>query len=530
MPFSSNSSTTIPPVSATYRFVLVSLLFFFSLKILPGCTQEKKILQGNISFLPLADSLPDLQAPGRGAEQWHDQYRVSIPTINGNGKSLDKYYRFSWVQLEKGPGQYDWSLFDQEINDAIANGQKFSFGIMAACPSCTQGSTSIRIDGKIASYPLYLHQQMQNEPIKDWVTPISEMWVPNWNSPSYLTALEKLNAALNQHLQTGSFNGVPYKNVINYIDVRGYGSYGEWHESGIVENMTDHPAGTRATTASLQRIIDAHVQGFPEFQLVALLACFDANMLRNTANPPEIGYYALTVSNKKGKLGLRRDNWGATDNYLSRYLDNNPGQFKGLKFQQALSERWKIAPVVGEPIHGGAEYNGCEYGDLENQVRRYHASLFGNGNYAASNRPCMQQQVIAASRAAGYRLLPEGGNVDSAAIAGDTLTSTLFWRNAGVAPSYDAWQVSYTVHDLRTDSLLYTVPSRFQPRLFLPADTAQPFTDRLFIPASLPEGNYNLRLIVRDMSGYRQPLPLAISGRQEDGSYPIRTIQIIKRK
>jgi hypothetical protein len=43
--------------------------------------------------------------------------------------------------------------------------------------------------------------------------------------------------------------------------------------------------------------------------------------------------------------------------------------------------------------------------------------------------------------------------------------------------------------------------------------------DRWRLPEDIPPGLYDLHLIIRDPSGYRDPLALAISGRMSDGSY-----------
>ena len=118
---------------------------------------------------------------------------------------------------------YDFTAFDAQINDAISKGQKFSFGIMTICSSCEGGFKS---DGFILQYPQYLHNQMQAEKVRDWGSAMSGLWIPNWNSNAYLTALENLNAAINNHINSSSFNGVAYKNVIGYIDIRHYGNWG----------------------------------------------------------------------------------------------------------------------------------------------------------------------------------------------------------------------------------------------------------------------------------------------------------------
>src|SRR5690606_36812881 len=97
-----------------------------------GSTLHAQTSNLNFTAIPFSD--PDLNRPGGGAEQWNDQNMVNIPIDGTNTRRLDKYFRFSWSMLESGQGQYTWTRFDQEINDAISKGQKFSFGIMTHYP------------------------------------------------------------------------------------------------------------------------------------------------------------------------------------------------------------------------------------------------------------------------------------------------------------------------------------------------------------------------------------------------------------
>ena len=219
--------------------------FVFTLIIAAGCknSQSNPVpAPTTLSFKTIPYDDNDIVAPGRGAEQWHDQDRVRIISDSADAKRLDKYYRFSWKDIEKENAVYDWAAFDREINDAINHKQKFGFGIMPTYPG---GASELNEQEAPLFYPLYLHAQMQSEPVKDWITPVSKMWVPNWNSESYLSAMERLNQAINHHLDTGSFNGVKYKNVINYIDIRGYGSYGEWHSHEIAGGGVGLSAGNK---------------------------------------------------------------------------------------------------------------------------------------------------------------------------------------------------------------------------------------------------------------------------------------------
>ena len=250
-----------------------------------------------------------------------------------------------------------------------------SFGIMQLYPGGAVQDGLVSFDGGLASYPLYLHALMQSETVKDWRT--GTVWTPNYNSTNYQNRLLALHQAIDAHIKSTSFNGVPYQNVISCIDIRGYGAWGEWHSGYTINNLvSDYPAGTFPTVASLKKIVDAHTQGFPDFPLVAMIAAFDANWLQNTMNPPEIAYYVLTQRNNWGLIGWRRDQWGATDSYISSYLDNNTRTFGGLVFKDSIMVRWKSAPITGEPP--GWNPNG--FADLERQVALYHAASFGNGN------------------------------------------------------------------------------------------------------------------------------------------------------
>ena len=321
-----------------------------------------------------------------------------------NTQRLDVYFRFVWTRIE-GPtlGSYNWTYFDALVNDAIQKRQKFSFGIMTVCPGATTEHGLVSYDGGYSSYPLYLHNLMQSESIKDWRT--GTTWTPNYNSQHYLNRLLALNQAVNAHIETTIYNGVRYKDVINCIDLRGYGAWGEWNSAYTINNVvSDYPAGTFPTIASFKKIVDAHTQGFPNFPLVAMIAAFDGQFLQNTWNPPEIAYYILTTRNTWGPIGWRRDQWGATDTYLAEYLENNNRFFENSgPFKNYIMERWKTSPITGEP----PGWNPNNFADLERQIRLYHATSFGNGNYGTSLTNTIKTRIRAASKACGYRLVVE---------------------------------------------------------------------------------------------------------------------------
>jgi len=521
-----------------------SFLLILATFITPAFSQTTPL-----TFTQIAYDDPDIISPGRGAEQWHSTTGSIANPVAGNGQqSLDVYYRFTWNRLEGSTqDSYNWNAFDSEVRDAIDKGQKFSFGIMSCFPGGS-GNGIAYYDNGDAAYPEYLHRLMQGESFPDWKTtghgPTGDYgsWVPNWNSPHYLDRLRALNAAIYAHINSTSYTAesgphrgktIAFKDVIFSIDIRGYGSWGEWHNASIVDDISDYPEGTRPTATTLKTIIDHHVNVFTNHPLSIMMSTFDAERYPSMYIPKEVTAYALSVSNNWGKLGWRRDNWGATDGYIEVLLKDNDASYgaSGL-FKDLIMERWKYAPITGEPAPWLPSLNGCGFDDLERQVRVYHATSFGNGNYGSDNPPsCAQDNIRSAFKAAGYRIILEGGNVSSTVQPGANLAIALQWKNIGIAPTYEKWDVVFELKN-SDGGVVWSHASTFSPGAkgsslaLLPSSQATASNDQFTLPATLTLGNYNLDLVIKDPSGYRPPLPLAINGRNADGSYTLKTITV----
>jgi hypothetical protein len=473
----------------------------------------------------------DYRAPGRGSESWHGADEVDVPTEGAPEQALDVYYRsfFTWAVLEPTQGAYDFSAIEERIHDAIDKRQKFSFGIMTVYPD-DEANPSPSDQGVKMTYPLYLHQLMQdgadpkNHGATDWNSPSGGWWLPNYNSEHYLDRFDALNAAINAWLNTESYGGFAYKDVIGYIDIRGFGSWGEWHHHPFISAASSPdgsagswPVGMRPTVDTLKRIVDSYVDNFPKFQLVNMIAAFDAEWFNNTWNPPEIAQYVLDAKNDVGPLGWRRDQWASDAQYLHDYLeDNNRSVPGGAPFKTAIMERWKLAPILGEP-----ECSGTDMALLPEQVSFYHATMVGNSNYCTQVSPALADNIREASLRMGYRIVLDAGSAPQSASRGQTIPITLDWHNLGVAPTYESWVVTFELQDTTTGDVVWSAPSSHVLRHFLPAAAATSVTDNLFLPADLTPGEYRLVVKVTDPTGYRAPLPLALTGRRADGGYTL---------
>ena len=446
----------------------------------------------------------DLLAPGRGANMFYNTQVLSILSASlSNVTSLDRDVRYTWWQLQKGAGSYDWSAIDADFKTCISLGQRISFRVMTLDTDAT-GYSSTSTGGNKITYPLFLHSQMQSESAKDWT--YGGSWIPNWNSPSYLSAWKTFCSALAGHINSTSYNGVPFKNVVFHVDLSGFGNYGEFHSYPFINNYPS--SAQKLTDASYKAIVDAQTSAFSSFPLIANINMFVGEMSDYQ------GWYTLTTSNAWGKIGLRNDHFGWTSTFKND-IQNNTRSYNGLSFKNEILNRWKYAPICGEPMNNASDVTtggSCAFWNLENEVRTYHASQFSNQNGTGITSSCLADNYRNASKASGYRLAVKGGS-----ISGKTVT--LKWTNSGIAPVYENWDVYLEVRN--GSSVVWSGMTTFKPKLFQPGTTS--VTTTLGVAAT---GSYSLYVIVKDPLGYRKPLPLANKNRQTDGSYKVADIKI----
>lgn len=438
-----------------------------------------------------------------GTENWNGQYYTSFP-----GGFSDYYFRFTWTDIEKvSQGNWSWTRFDQEIRKAINAKAKFSFGFMIVCDSDDFLSQEI-INGSSSRYPKYVHDKMQSESVKDFAK--NGQWIPNWNSTFLLDRHDAMLKAVADHVNTTSYNGVAYKDVINYVDIRSYGQWGEWHGVGYGDPITSMPSGTRPTVSTYKRFIDGHIAAFPNYPLVMLLAAMDAEWLGHTMTPKEVTDYILKAKNNWGLIGLRRDQWGATDNYVRDYLENNNRNYNGgPAFKTIIMERWKYAPWVGEPMGPGSNLQ-----DLPRQVTFYHAASVGNGNYTANSTS--QNQFKEAENNAGYKLSLLSGSLKT----GNGFDINLTVENWGNTPCYENFDLVYELKNA-SGQVTWTGTSTWKPLLKLPGthNVNDHFTGVPFNP------NYQSTLTLTIKNNYRS-MSLFNNGQASDGSINLKTFPL----
>jgi ribosomal protein L14 len=495
-----------------------------------GCTAKKKFLtfsvllvlaffsansQTNLSFTQLSGDFP---APGRGAQNWglHTWNDITQPTIpSGNSVAKNYYTRFNWLDIESNTSQgtYNWTVFDNFVKQAMNAGAMFTFGLMPFCDGCGAGG----------AIPQYVVNLMAAEGKPGWNN--GGVMYPNYQSTQWANRYIALMQAVANHIASTSYNGHTYTSAFLGYDLRHYGNFGEgWA-------IPADPTAQRVTDAYLINMTDAAIATFPNVQLTIPFEYVVTNNNWGAANghtDVQAAYHVLTSSNNYGRIGWRRDNLG--DDGYNVYVTSNSASYNSVALGPLAQNMWQFAPIGGEPSssQGGVSRCGTIYCDLHNENVLFHMSYFGNGNApgnvsntAGAVWSQLQTNWRAASAEQGYKLVLSSGSMTTTLSSGGPFNVTVNWRNIGIAPVYEKWNVTYELRN-SSGTVVWTGNSAFTPRLFLPQATATSASDN-FTLSTVPSGTYSLYMVVRDPLNYKAPLPLAITGRGADGSYLIRS-------
>lgn len=467
--------------------------------------------------------------PNRGEEQWHGGNEVNIPNTLTQVARNDVYKRsfYPMNQLYPLANTFDFSTLIADMQDAINNRQGFSFGLPLTFFDGADGNYYATFGGGQAAFPQWLRDSIDLlEPsAKCWKTngtgPTSGSgyWVIPWQSNVGFRALERLLTAV-KNLLDQTYNGVRYGDIINTIDIRYLGNYGEGHSVNIVDGMSNYPSGTRMTTAVWQRVIDDYCAIFSNYQLQIMIAAFDCHRLPAVIdNDQAVAYYALSKTYGNGKkLGWRKDSYGSDEPYLADLLQNNTNTFGGMRFDTAILNRYKYAPITGEPN------SGTQMTNLGRDVRIYHTNAVGNSNYNATLSIPSQDTIRLASKLMGNRVYISSGTISTTITKGSPFSVTLNWQNVGLTPPYINWTTTYSLRNA-SNVEVYSTTSSMTLKYFQPAAAPSSITDFITIPTSVASGTYSLVLIMKDPTNYRLPFPIYNSApsRNSDGSYTLKT-------
>lgn len=453
-------------------------------------------------------SANEISNPMRGQYLWYDDQ----PATPDGWPVSDSYFRYMWSQLETTQGSYNFSNIDSHLAAAQARGGRFGFRVEAACASAGCGT------GTAVAVPSYLASTSNA-----W-TVSGSGWsakIPDWNNPTFLARWAALMKAL----------GDKYRNDprLGFIDIGGYGNWGEWHNTPYTGSYPGPNGQQEITLASAKAIIDAVVDNFPNKTVFAQPG--DGRFSTTKPGDPTADINSLILQyemNKSPKIGIRDDCLGGA-NWMQN-AKNALAAAETITSPNGPLDRWKTAPFITEWCNNISPTSGTSpsFGEGAGEVQTYHISLLSSGNFArpfSAYSASQQADFFTANKAAGYRYEVNSVTYPSKTAAGSTMAITASWKNDNVAPTYDNWNVHFELRNPSTQAVVYTGTSKLDLRTLLPATSSTSIADS-FNLGTTPVGTYDLVLKIVDPTGYLKPLNLAITNQLSDGGYKLGSVTI----
>jgi hypothetical protein len=441
-------------------------LLLLVIVVLASCAAPASVAQtsgATITVTPTAIPIANAEIgnPMRGFYRWYGGEPIPQPH-----PAYDHYARFGWRQLEPTRGQYDFSAIEQALQEAKNAGAKFAFRVM----SINEFTSPIEI-------PSYLQQEAGGAYCS---YNGAQVWAPAWDSPQFLARAQALMRALGAR-----FNGDPR---LGYYDMGIYGHWGEWHTDGLCT-----PPASPVTKRAL---VDMQVAAFPNTRL----------LMNSGGKEVDAFVYALS---KSPRIGVR------VDSLCSPWFDN---QFtESPQKLAAMQDRWKTAPVVTEFY----TWNPSDIALCDQQVSTWHIAAIANGSIGnwSSYTADQQAQILTMGKHAGYRFVLNALTYPAEGTNNALLTISSQWSNVGISPAYEPFAVTFELRPQGQATVLWSGLSGLDLQSFLPTTESQTINDQFYLPGRIPPGQYTLSLVVRDPTGYRAPLSLAITGGDANGRY-----------
>lgn len=382
------------------------------------------------------------------------------------------YVRWFWSQLEPAPGKYRWEIIDTALDEARRHHQKLDLRMMPydnrnPLPEWYRNSGARR-----ANQP----------PDKD-----GAIWSPDASDPRYAGQWNALVRAAGAR-----YDGHPW---LDAVDISTVGYWGE----GWGPYLPDW--------ATQKALIDVYFEAFPR---TPLLVNFDA-------------LPALKYAAERG-AGWRLDCWGdlggQVDKSFSHMLDRYPQQV----VRAGIQNVWQRSPVSLETCGTPGSWKQRGYGVRElryifDQAIRWHVSTVNTKSTPLP--PEWKGEFEEFQKRIGYRFILRRLEYPGAVRAGQMAAVHMWWLNAGCAPVYGDYALAV---ELRSSASHAVIRTAAEVKSWLPGDAV--FDSSIYVPDSLPAGDYRFRVALVDARTGEPAIRLAIEGRQADGWYDLGAIHV----
>ena len=423
-----------------------------------------------------------LANPGMG---WQTFQRFADEDRNLAGlPSASAYFRFYWREVEPADGQIDFARFDGLLARARQGAQKLAFRIM-----CTGSGEYMDVPGWLKEkgcQGVEFHYGGRRH------------WVPDFADPVFQEAHFRLIRELGQR-----YDGHP---DMDLLDIGSVGLWGEWHMSSTTAMDTGKPVPLPPVEVR-HAIVDAWSAAFPKSSKVVLIGSKEA-MARTV--PDGLGWRADCL----GDMGGFSKTWNHMEDFYLQQLETTGAQ-----------EAWRKAPVAFESCWDMRKWKQEDWdiAEIFEYALRCHASYMNNKSAPLPDGTRMEVERFL--RRLGYRLVIRTFAHAPQVRAGEDLEGRIGWENTGVAPPYRDDRVAVRLKAVNDKTSAGVVlKTEHSIRGWLPGLRETPFSVKT--PESLRAGTYEVAIGVVDPASQVPSVRLGITGRDEDGWYPLSRLEV----
>jgi hypothetical protein len=411
-----------------------------------------------------------LNSPLQWSERGPEVKLPQAPAAPDFPETSISYCRWYWDTIEPEPGKFRWDIVDLAIEEARAHGQTLAIRLM---PYSNH-------DPLPAWYRNSGARRANKDSDKD-----GKIWQPDFTDPLYLKYWGELVTEAGKR-----YDGNPY---LDSVDISSVGYWGE----GWSPYMPDF---------SFQKpLIDLWLNAF---QKTLLLMNFDEPT-------------ALTYGTQHG-AGWRLDCLGDMRPGPGPYI---PAEMLEIYPQQVvrsgIQEVWQQRPISLESCGTPSSWkkDGYDVDYILDQALRWHVSSVNvkSSPIPAEWKPAFERL----QKMMGYRFVLRRLEYPHAVKPGDMMPVHMWWLNAGVAPVYRDYSLAIQLRSAK-DTAIIRLP--VEVRKWLPGDAV--FDGTLYVPTTLPEGNYDFRVAMLDPRTGEPAIRFAIQGRSADGWYDMGSISV----
>ena len=411
------------------------------------------------------------------AKGWTEGKPIVYQDFDGDLKNEDypdttiAYFRIYWKFIEPEMGEYRYDLIDKALDTARQRGQTLMLRI---APYGTGNQNDV---------PGWYRTLVGDK--KDWR---EKKWQVDPEDPRYVKHFTAMIHSLGER-----YDG---HTDLESVDVSIVGAWGEGASSALLTPKTRHA------------LVDAYIDSFKKTHLVMLLT--DEKTNGYALSRADVGWRVDCL----GDMGGFSPTWSHMNDYYPQAIINFGTQ-----------DAWKKAPVTLEVCWVMQHWKdmGWDVDHIIAESLKWHISSFN-----AKSSPVPEEwwpSVNSWLRAMGYRFILRKFTYPSTLKAGEKLSFTSWWENAGVAPCYRKFPLALR---LKSDDKTEILTTDADITTWLPGDNL--YDNAVAIPANMPADEYDLQIGILDLNLEKPKVKLAISGRDTEGWYPLGKITIAENR